>query len=153
MSDLLINWLNEEIGLTSPVQDFVDDFANGYLLGELLCCLAYQTEVAFDRDFVDGTHHHDVAKNFRAAARVLKTIGVPLDSKTANDVLTRRPNAAQRLIYQIKMTYGRLETLPSIATSRLAATSTLSHSQHLAPQATRRIFPVGSGTCGRTWRQ
>ena len=36
MSDLILNWLNEEIQLSKRVSSFEDDFSNGYLLGELL---------------------------------------------------------------------------------------------------------------------
>jgi hypothetical protein len=36
MAEILQNWLNREIELSKPVEQFEKDFANGYLLGELL---------------------------------------------------------------------------------------------------------------------
>jgi len=36
MADLLALWLNEEVGLSKNVINFEEDFASGYLLGELL---------------------------------------------------------------------------------------------------------------------
>jgi len=36
MADLLAKWLNEDIKLSQRIMDFEQDFASGYLLGELL---------------------------------------------------------------------------------------------------------------------
>jgi hypothetical protein len=36
MSDILLTWLNTEVDLSRKVTDMERDFANGYLLGELL---------------------------------------------------------------------------------------------------------------------
>lgn len=36
MSDILLTWLNTEVDLTRQVSQLEKEFANGYLLGELL---------------------------------------------------------------------------------------------------------------------
>jgi hypothetical protein len=36
MADILMTWLNTEVDLSIQVKDMERDFANGYLLGELL---------------------------------------------------------------------------------------------------------------------
>jgi hypothetical protein len=36
MSDILLTWLNTEVDLTRQVSHLEKEFANGYLLGELL---------------------------------------------------------------------------------------------------------------------
>ena len=36
MSDLILSWLNDEVQLSLKINDFEKDFANGFLLGELL---------------------------------------------------------------------------------------------------------------------
>jgi hypothetical protein len=36
MAEILASWLNEEVGLSKKVSNFEEDFASGYLLGELL---------------------------------------------------------------------------------------------------------------------
>ena len=36
MSDLILQWINDEVQLSQKVANFEKDFANGYLLGELL---------------------------------------------------------------------------------------------------------------------
>lgn len=36
MSEIILTWLNDEVQLSKKVSNFEKDFANGYLLGELL---------------------------------------------------------------------------------------------------------------------
>jgi hypothetical protein len=36
MTDILLTWLNTEVDLSHQIKDMEKDFANGYLLGELL---------------------------------------------------------------------------------------------------------------------
>lgn len=36
MTQLLIQWLNDEVQLSTKISDLEHDFANGYLFGELL---------------------------------------------------------------------------------------------------------------------
>jgi len=36
MSELILSWLNDEVQLSKKVTSFENDFANGYLFGELL---------------------------------------------------------------------------------------------------------------------
>ena len=50
MSDLLINWLNDEVQLSRRITNFEEDFHNGYLFGELLNKFSQQLNFS---DFVD----------------------------------------------------------------------------------------------------
>ena len=36
MSQLILNWLNEEVILSRPIESLENDFKDGYLLGELM---------------------------------------------------------------------------------------------------------------------
>lgn len=36
MADILLTWLNTEVDLSKKIKNIEQDFANGYLLGELL---------------------------------------------------------------------------------------------------------------------
>lgn len=36
MSEIILNWLNDEIQLSKRINNFEEDFHNGYLFGELL---------------------------------------------------------------------------------------------------------------------
>ena len=42
MSDLLINWLNDEVQLSKRITNFEEDFHNGFLFGELLSKFSQQ---------------------------------------------------------------------------------------------------------------
>ena len=50
MSDLLINWLNDEVQLSKRITNFEEDFHNGFLYGELLA--KYNQQLNFN-EFVD----------------------------------------------------------------------------------------------------
>ncbi len=50
MSEIILNWLNEEIQLSKRVSNFEEDFSNGYLLGELLS--KYNQQLNFN-EFLD----------------------------------------------------------------------------------------------------
>jgi hypothetical protein len=46
MSNSLEHWCNNDVKLSRPVSDFERDFANGYLFGEILRKLGFQTDFA-----------------------------------------------------------------------------------------------------------
>jgi hypothetical protein len=50
MSKLLQEWCNNELKLSKNVSDFERDFANGYLFGEILHKLGFQTDFAEFKD-------------------------------------------------------------------------------------------------------
>lgn len=50
MSEIILTWLNDEVQLSKKVTNFEKDFANGYLLGELLS--KYNQQLNFAQ-FVD----------------------------------------------------------------------------------------------------
>jgi len=53
MSDLLLNWLNDEIQLSKRITNFEEDFHNGFLFGELLA--KYSQQLNF-HEFIDKYH-------------------------------------------------------------------------------------------------
>ena len=61
MSDLLLNWLNDEIQLSKRITNFEDDFHNGFLFGELLA--KYSQQLNF-HEFVDKyiNHHTETTR-------------------------------------------------------------------------------------------
>lgn len=50
MSEIILTWLNDEVQLSKKITNFEKDFANGYLLGELLS--KYNQQLNF-HDFID----------------------------------------------------------------------------------------------------
>jgi len=50
MSDLIVSWLNDEVQLSKKITSFENDFANGYLFGELLSKYNQQLNFQFFSD-------------------------------------------------------------------------------------------------------
>lgn len=50
MSDIILNWINDQVQLSRRITNFEKDFANGYLFGELLA--KYNQELNFN-SFID----------------------------------------------------------------------------------------------------
>jgi hypothetical protein len=51
MSEILLTWLNTEVDLSKKITNMEKDFANGYLLGELLYKFNQLTNI---KDFRNG---------------------------------------------------------------------------------------------------
>jgi hypothetical protein len=49
--DLILNWLNDEVQLSKKITNIEDQFANGYLFGELLA--RYNQQLDFLEEFVN----------------------------------------------------------------------------------------------------
>jgi len=77
MAELLAEWLNNEVGLSEKVSDFERDFANGYLLGELLYKYNQQQDFAqFSRKDVVA---HKMG-NFEKLEPTLRNLKIKFDS-------------------------------------------------------------------------
>jgi hypothetical protein len=50
MVDILITWLNTEVDLSKKITNMEQDFANGYLLGELLYKFNQLTNISDYKD-------------------------------------------------------------------------------------------------------
>jgi hypothetical protein len=66
MSKLLEHWCNNDVKLSRPVSDFERDFANGYLFGEILSKLGFQTDFA---DFKDSEAPKAMMFNYNLLVR------------------------------------------------------------------------------------
>src|SRR5437762_3420153 len=80
--EVLLAWCNDELRLSRRVTDLQADFANGYLLGEILDKHA-RFGADFKGVFVDGHRTDAVRNNWAALQPALQRLGVRI---TANDV-------------------------------------------------------------------
>ena len=67
MSQLLADWVHE-LKLSRPVADFERDFANGFLFGEILSKLGFQTDFA---EFKDSPVPKAMLFNYNLLVRLL----------------------------------------------------------------------------------
>ena len=100
MANLLEIWLNSEVELSKKVENFEEDFSNGYLLGELL----YKFNQLPDfQDFVDRHSKTNILSNFARMINVFKGLNVKFDTDVINAMIHKEKGAAIGLIYQLKM--------------------------------------------------
>uniref|UniRef100_A0A4W4EPB2 Calponin-homology (CH) domain-containing protein n=1 Tax=Electrophorus electricus TaxID=8005 RepID=A0A4W4EPB2_ELEEL len=126
MSDILCRWLNAEVGLSKVVEphSFPKDFANGYLIGEVLSRYQLQDDFAH---FSNGANAK--LNNFTRLEPTLQLLGVPFDLGMAKAVMQGQQGAATRLLYQLYvllqkkkragLTGATLETMQPVATAKL----------------------------------
>uniref|UniRef100_A0A8C8D1E8 Calponin-homology (CH) domain-containing protein n=1 Tax=Oncorhynchus tshawytscha TaxID=74940 RepID=A0A8C8D1E8_ONCTS len=107
MSDILCRWLNVELRLSKTVdpRSISKDFANGYLIGEVLH--KYQLQGDFDlflksyKTIVSPSTANSKLNNFTLMEPTLQLLGVSLDLSMAQAVMREQHGAATRLLYQL----------------------------------------------------
>lgn len=116
MSNILKNWLNEEVKLSQSLQTWDDClvFSNGYLLGEIMA--KYNQQSNF-HDFINQNTPKAKINNLCLLLPSLRAIGVHFDTKLADAVIHGKPNAVKLLLYDMKTSLDRIKrncTLPNI---------------------------------------
>ena len=76
MAKLLETWLNNEVNMSRKIDNFEEDFANGYLLGELLYKFNQQPD--FDMFFNKDTRNYHL-NNFSRLIPTFKALGLKFD--------------------------------------------------------------------------
>ena len=98
--ELLRTWLNDELGLSRPVDSFELDFANGYLIGEVL--IRHGLLPNADA-LADKSTPMQIVTNMNLVQQPLLDLGVDFSSKVANAIMTEKKNVATNLCYQLKL--------------------------------------------------
>ncbi|KAM3135116.1 hypothetical protein pb186bvf_012762 [Paramecium bursaria] len=100
MSQLLLNWLNDEVQLSRKVQSFENDFANGYLFGELLS--KFNQQLNFD-EFQDKELRSAKIKNFQLLEPTFKTLSIKFNTQNVDGIIKQQKGVALQILYQLKM--------------------------------------------------
>ena len=98
--------MQQEVGVTVPINNFEKDFANGYAFGELLYRCNLQPDF---EQFIDSSGPDAVLKNFTRLQPTLAKLGVPLDSRTVDSIQKGQKGVVGRVIYAIKVAVDGLE--------------------------------------------
>jgi hypothetical protein len=112
MSDLLLHWLNNDLQLSTFVSNVEDDFASGYLLGEILQRLNQQHNFS---DFMDSKIADAKIINFCLLEPTLRRLHIRFDSKIATAIMNGKSGAAANLLYQIKIAAERVARAPVVS--------------------------------------
>lgn len=105
MSHLILHWLNEEVRISRRVDNFSEDFRDGYLLGEIL--FRFNQQLNFS-EFVDDETPQATLKNMQLIEPTLRRIGVKFNSRIASEILRGEERATKNLLYQLKIALENL---------------------------------------------
>ena len=99
MTELLLNWLNNEIVLSKSIKDIPMDFRNGYLFAELL----YKTkQIPKLSLYKDTTNHKDMIYNFCHLQKNFLDINIVLNETSRNEIINCSPYTAKIYLFKIK---------------------------------------------------
>ncbi|XP_029423676.1 sperm flagellar protein 2 isoform X1 [Nannospalax galili] len=100
MSEILCQWLNQELKVSRTVspKSFAKAFSSGYLIGEVL----YKFELQGDfSEFSESRSSTAKLNNFSRLEPTLHLLGVQFDQNVAQSIITEKPGAATKLLYQL----------------------------------------------------
>ncbi|XP_073093323.1 sperm flagellar protein 2 isoform X7 [Manis javanica] len=100
MSEILCQWLNQELKVSQTVspKSFAKIFSSGYLIGEVLHKFELQDDFS---EFSESRVSTAKLNNFSRLEPTLNLLGVQFDQNVAHDIITEKPGAATKLLYQL----------------------------------------------------
>ncbi|XP_074713040.1 sperm flagellar protein 2 [Strix uralensis] len=100
MSEILCEWLNEEVKLSRSVVpgSFSEEFSTGYLLGELLHKYGLQDDF---NQFSQSRVANAKLNNFSRLEPTFHLLGVQFNENVAQDIMTGQHGAATKLLYEL----------------------------------------------------
>ncbi|XP_014637069.1 PREDICTED: sperm flagellar protein 2 isoform X2 [Ceratotherium simum simum] len=100
MSEILCQWLNQELKVSQTVspKSFAKAFSSGYLIGEVLHKFELQDDFS---EFSDSRVSSAKLNNFSRLEPTLRLLGVQFDQNVAHNIITEKPGAATKLLYQL----------------------------------------------------
>eukprot|EP00939_MAST-03C_sp_MAST-3C-sp1_P000955 g955.t1 len=113
MAHLLQQWLNEDVKMSRPVLSIKDDFANGYLFGEVLRRF---NQLESFKKMRDKETMHAVIDNFCCLKESLRRLDIDFDAKTVSDIRKKKSGAASLVLHKIKVVIDQILSSPSSKT-------------------------------------
>ncbi|XP_073537693.1 sperm flagellar protein 2 isoform X2 [Phyllobates terribilis] len=133
MTEIICQWLNEELGLSRRVdpKTFAREFCSGYLIGEVLH--KYELQNDFEK-FSQNRTANSKLNNFTRVEPTLQLLSIPFDQNVAQNIMSEQHGAATRLLYQLYIALQKkkkagltgvaLETLRAAAPAKLQSIGT-----------------------------
>ncbi|XP_049718119.1 sperm flagellar protein 2 isoform X5 [Elephas maximus indicus] len=128
MSEILCQWLNQELKVSQTVspKSFAKAFSSGYLIGEVLHKFELQDDFP---EFSESRVSSAKLNNFSRLEPTLHLLGVQFDQNVAQSIITEKPGAATKLLYQLYialqkkkksgMTGSEMQTMQPLTSVRL----------------------------------
>ncbi|XP_042731295.1 LOW QUALITY PROTEIN: sperm flagellar protein 2 [Lagopus leucura] len=140
MSEILCEWLNEEVKLSRSVvpRSISEEFSTGYLLGELLHKYGLQDDF---NQFSQSRAANAKLNNFSLLEPTLHRLGVQFNENVAHDIMIGKHGAATKLLYELyialekkrktKLTGVAMEAIRPAVPARLKSIGSVSFRERL----------------------
>lgn len=106
MANLIVNWLNNELKLSRKVNIIEEDFANGYLFGEIL---NKYNQISYFNEFKNREDLNSKINNFKLIEKSFKELSIKLERAKLEDIINKKRGIATRYLYQLKMALSKKE--------------------------------------------
>lgn len=106
MSEIIYDWLNNEVKLSTKVDKIEKDFSTGYLFAELL--VKYKQIPSIDKFYNSNLHKHKV-HNFTILDKTFKDFRIRLSPEEYKLLIEGKKNLAKQILYRIKMQLSKKE--------------------------------------------
>ena len=107
MSDYLLSWINDDVGLSKKIRNIPKEFYNGYYFGELLFKLDIINENEFQTNFLNTKTYEDIKRNFHFLKQFLLNIDMDLPTKSIKPMIEQNLTAAASVLYKIRKSIDR----------------------------------------------
>ena len=104
MSDILLNFINNNIGLSKTITNIEQDFQNGVYFCELIEKAFNINQIKYNKN---PKNNVEISNNFEIVKNNLRLIGIPFSDETKKEIIEGKNGAAAKLIYKIKVEYNR----------------------------------------------
>eukprot|EP01041_Mallomonas_annulata_P008514 gene8514-17555_t len=99
MSAILLDWLNEDVGLSREVTSLEQDFVNGYLLAEIL---HHHNQVSDFSSFSDKNTPDATISNFCLLEPTMRHLGVCFNASIAAAVINGKKGVMKTMMYELR---------------------------------------------------
>ncbi|XP_065595784.1 sperm flagellar protein 2 [Cyrtonyx montezumae] len=146
MSEILCEWLNDEVKLSQSVDPGLlsEKFSTGYLLGELLHKYGLQDNF---NQFSQSRAANAMLNNFSLLEPTFHLCGVQYNANVASDIMIGKHGAAKKLLYELyvalekkrktKLTGVAMEAMRPAAPARLKSSGNVLFREHLKSLTSR----------------
>ena len=99
MTDILNNWINNEVKLSKQITNFSEDFSNGYFFGELL--YKYKLLPQFNQ-FKNNSDKSTLTKNYLLLQYKFDELKINFKENDKRDIINKKKYKAEMMLFRIR---------------------------------------------------
>ena len=99
MTDILYNWINNEVKLSKQITNFNEDFSNGYFFGELL--YKYKLLPQFNQ-FKNNSEKSSITKNYLLLQYKFDELKINFTQNDKKEIINKKKYKAEMMLFRIR---------------------------------------------------